>query len=51
LRRLGVKFTLHDAVKIKNKNKGEVVKLLRVLKDSLEKTQGLVDIQILKNTG
>ena len=43
-RRLGVNFNLTQAIKIKNKEKGVAVKLLRVLKDALEKTEGLVDI-------
>lgn len=44
-------FDLNQAIQIKNREKGVAVKLLRMLKDSLEKTEALVDIQILKKTG
>ncbi len=51
MRRLGVKFNLNIALKIKNTEQEAAVCLLRVLKDALEKTQGILDIQILKKTG
>ena len=51
MRRLGVRFNLITALSIKNKEKGAATSLLRILKDALEKTEGVIDIKILKKTG
>lgn len=51
LRNLSVRFTVYMAQEIIQKNLDTTFLLLRALKNTLEKTQGMVDVNVLKKTG